>query len=48
MEPYERQKLADAFTEQTFYAGEYIIREGDQGDDLFLMQEGRAVAVKVI
>jgi CRP-like cAMP-binding protein len=37
MEPYERQKLADAFTELSFSAGEYIIKEGDQGDDLYLV-----------
>ena len=29
MEPYERSKLADAFTETHVNAGEFIIREGD-------------------
>lgn len=48
MEPYERARLADAFTECSFKAGDYIIKEGDKGDDLFLLQEGEAYAVKVL
>ena len=48
MEPYERSKLADAFTESSFKAGDYIIKEGDKGDDLFLLQEGEAYATKVL
>jgi len=30
MEKYERTKLADAFKEEWFEAGEYIIQEGDK------------------
>lgn len=37
MEPYERSKLADAFKEQSFKAGDYIIKEGEPGNDLFLL-----------
>jgi cAMP-dependent protein kinase regulator len=37
MEPYERQKLADAFTEKAYAPGDYIIREGEEGSDLFLL-----------
>lgn len=37
MDPYERSKLADAFTERTFKAGESIIKEGEDGNELFLL-----------
>ena len=48
MEPYERSKLSDAFKQLTFKAGEYVIREGEPGTDLFLLQEGEAVATKTL
>lgn len=48
MEPYERSRLADAFIEVKFSAGESIIKEGDEGNDLFLLQEGQAFATKVL
>lgn len=37
LEPYERGKLADAFKETKVSNGEYIIREGEPGNDLFLL-----------
>lgn len=37
MEPYERSKLADAFVEHKFNEGDAIIREGEPGNDLFLL-----------
>lgn len=48
MEPYERSKLADAFIEKRVAAGEFIIREGEDGNELFLLQEGAAVATKTL
>ena len=48
MEPYERSKLADAFTEVSVKAGEFIIKEGEPGQDLFLLQEGSAIATKTL
>jgi len=48
MEPYERSKLAEAFNERNYSAGEYIIREGEDGNELFLLQEGQAIATKVL
>lgn len=32
MDSYERSKLADAFKVETFKAGDYIIKEGEEGD----------------
>jgi cAMP-dependent protein kinase regulator len=46
MEPYERSKLSDAFKEVNVKANEFIIKEGDAGSDLFLIQEGEAFATK--
>jgi cAMP-dependent protein kinase regulator len=37
MEPYERSKLSDAFKEIHFKKDELIIREGEAGNDLFLL-----------
>ena len=44
MESYERSKLADAFTEVKVQAGDYIIHQGEDGSDLYLLQEGEAYA----
>ena len=44
MEPYERQKLADAFREVKIMADEKIIVQGDLGTDLFFLQDGQAYA----
>ena len=46
MEPYERSKLADAFTEKRFEANQTIITEGEPGNELYLLQEGSAIATK--
>ncbi len=48
MEPYERSKLADAFNEKKFAAGEFVIREGEPGNELYLLQEGSAIATKTL
>ena len=44
MEPYERSKLADAFNEVKINAGDRIINQGEDGFDLYLLQEGEAYA----
>lgn len=49
MEKQERTKLADAFKEEWFEDGDYIIREGDKnGDQFFMIIEGQCVATKVL
>lgn len=37
-------KLVDAFSEVKVAAGELIIKQGEDGNDLFLVQEGEAYA----
>lgn len=48
MEPYERSKLADAFKEETFSPGEYVIKEGDAGNVFYFISEGEATATKTL
>jgi cAMP-dependent protein kinase regulator len=43
---YERSKIADALETQKFPAGTAIIKEGDAGDNFYLLEEGVAEAYK--
>lgn len=44
MEPYERSVLSDAFIEENFKAGEFIIKMGEEGNKFYLVEEGELVA----
>ena len=44
MEPYERSVLSDAFIEESFKAGQQIIKEGEEGNKFYLVEEGQCVA----
>ncbi len=46
LEPRHLEKLASMATEVSFAEGETIFREGDMGDVVYLIQEGR-VAVEI-
>jgi cAMP-dependent protein kinase regulator len=47
MEPYERSVLSDAFIEESYKPGDYIIKEGDpEGSKFYLVEEGDLVATK--
>lgn len=48
MEPYERSKLADAFKEDVFKPGEYVIKEGDTGNVFYFISDGEATATKTL
>jgi cAMP-dependent protein kinase regulator len=48
MEPYERSKLADAFKEEAYQAGETIIKEGDEGNVFYIVEQGECVATKTL
>lgn len=44
----ERAKIADVLESRTFNAGEDVIREGEAGDEFFLIEAGSATALKTI
>lgn len=46
MDPYERSKIADVLKTIKYRANEYIIRQGDNGDTFYFIEEGEAVAMK--
>lgn len=47
MDSYERMAIAEALRPQKFRAGDLVIRQGDEGDTFFFVEEGNAVALKV-
>ena len=48
MDHYERSKLPDALKNYEFKAGDYIINQGDSGNQFFMIIDGEAVATKSI
>mmetsp|Transcript_124544 Transcript_124544/g.186053 ORF Transcript_124544/g.186053 Transcript_124544/m.186053 type:complete len:121 (+) Transcript_124544:889-1251(+) len=48
MDPYERSKIADALKSYKFKKGDYVVREGEHGDSFFFIEDGEAIATKVL
>ena len=48
LEPNERSKLADAFKEETFAPGDYVIKEDETGNVFYFIAEGEAIATKTL
>jgi cAMP-dependent protein kinase regulator len=48
MDPYERSQLADVLKPSVFSDGELVIREGEEGNVFFIIEEGTAIALKSI
>jgi cAMP-dependent protein kinase regulator len=48
MDPYERSKIADAFKPLSYSAGDYVVKEGDEGDCFFFLEQGEAIATKIV
>ena len=46
MNDYEISQMSDALKTMRFKAGEYIIRQGDAGDNFYIVEEGEAYASK--
>jgi cAMP-dependent protein kinase regulator len=46
LQPQERAKIADVLESRTFAEGEDVVRQGDQGEEFFLIEAGQAVAIK--
>ncbi len=48
MEIYERSQLADVLKAQQFKAGDYIIKQGEEGNIFYLLETGTAYATRGI
>ncbi|KAF9428263.1 hypothetical protein BGZ76_001998, partial [Entomortierella beljakovae] len=46
LEPYERHKIADALESVYFEDGQIVVRQGDQGDNFFIIESGEATVTK--
>jgi cAMP-dependent protein kinase regulator len=46
LDPYEKNKLCDCLEVKNFAKGEYVIREGEQGDTFYMVMKGTAQASK--
>ncbi|KAG0331648.1 hypothetical protein BG004_001558 [Podila humilis] len=42
LEPYERHKIADALESVFFHDGQVVVKQGDQGDNFFIIESGEA------
>jgi cAMP-dependent protein kinase regulator len=48
LDNYEREKICDCLETRIYNQGEYVIKEGESGDEFYLIQEGTADALKEI
>lgn len=48
LDRYERAKVADALVECSFAEGEYVIRQGEAGDNFYIVEDGTAIATKQV
>ncbi|KAI9219350.1 camp-dependent protein kinase regulatory subunit [Blastocladiella britannica] len=47
LEPYERHKIADALESVAYNDGELVIKQGDVGENFYIIESGEADVVKV-
>jgi len=48
MDPYERTKLGDVMKIEKIKAGDYVIRQGEEGHTFYIVEEGTAIATKTL
>ncbi|KAI8621947.1 camp-dependent protein kinase regulatory subunit [Chytriomyces sp. MP71] len=48
LEPYERHKIADVLESQTFNDGDVVIKQGDVGEQFYIIESGEASVTKMI
>ena len=46
LENYERVQLSDSFVQKKFKLGDFIIKEGEDGEEFYFVIEGEAKAIK--
>ena len=47
LDNYERSKLCDCLKTEKFDQGDYILKEGEEGDTFYMIQEGTVDALKI-
>ena len=48
MDPYERSQLSDVLKSEEFNEGDYVIKQGEEGNVFYIVEEGKALATKSI
>ena len=48
VDAYERSQISDAFTPVSFNDGDYVLKEGENGDIFFFVTDGEAIATKTL
>ena len=48
MDPYERAQLADVLKTESFEADSFVIRQGEEGNVFYIVEDGNAKATKVL
>eukprot|EP00698_Gefionella_okellyi_P006725 TRINITY_DN160_c0_g1_i2.p1 TRINITY_DN160_c0_g1~~TRINITY_DN160_c0_g1_i2.p1 ORF type:complete len:1135 (+),score=246.60 TRINITY_DN160_c0_g1_i2:490-3405(+) len=46
MEDYDRARLSDAFEAREYNDGDYVVRQGDEGDAFYVIESGEALVIK--
>lgn len=46
IDPYEKEQLCDILKEENYNVGEYIVKEGEEGNKFYMVAEGRLIAEK--
>ncbi|KAI9281849.1 cyclic nucleotide-binding-like protein [Sporodiniella umbellata] len=46
LEPYERHKIADALESIYFEDGEQVVKQGDVGEQFYIIESGKAIVLK--
>ena len=48
IDTYEKQQLADALKSKELSVGDYVIKQGEEGNDFFFVESGELNAMKVM
>ena len=48
MDPYERMQLADGLQNHKYKTGDNVVKQGEEGDKFFMVEEGNLVCLKMM
>ena len=43
----QMQRLCDLFAEETYESGDFIVKQGEEGENVYIVEEGNCVCTKV-